>query len=322
MASGRWSRKENLAKYHEAMQYVKRLENTDENPEDYRLPDKGGGRIPVTAAKSKPLAKLSTIQDRDMVAGKTYKNRVFLCKTIAEPFFLTALQLMAEDLDGTAVRVALHNFTKMQRSPALLELFPVGTLFAICDPYYHSFADSGTGVRCDNPANVHVVRPWDPIVAGTKWASVPPPSGMGLSTNAAVISSDGDAASEPAAGSGKTDAAVASCNAPISVTADECRLCGNEQYAKGLYKHAIQSYLHALELEPNSIPVMGNLAQSYLQLKDYASAVKYAELALTIDPDNVKNQGRRDKAKEGLASELDCATASGTIPTIPMVESS
>lgn len=59
---------------------------------------------------------------------------------------------------------------------------------------------------------------------------------------------------------------------------------GIEQYDAGQYQEALASYSQALAAEPNSAFAHYEIALTYLELKEYAKAERYAKRAVKLDP--------------------------------------
>ena len=75
--------------------------------------------------------------------------------------------------------------------------------------------------------------------------------------------------------------------------AERNRQKGNAKFKKKEYKGALKLYKEALALTPLVVPIMTNIAQACIKLKDYAEATEYCNRALFLDDQNTKALSRR-----------------------------
>lgn len=79
------------------------------------------------------------------------------CRIEGKPIRYTAIQLLLEDgrNRAQAVKISIYNLLPASAPMTqVLSLVPSGTRLASKDPYYKTYADSSSGIRVDNPADV------------------------------------------------------------------------------------------------------------------------------------------------------------------------
>ena len=81
---------------------------------------------------------------------------------------------------------------------------------------------------------------------------------------------------------------------------------GNRLFRKRRFKEALARYEEALELAPWALPLLTNLAQCHIRLKQHADAIEYCNRALYLAADSTKALSRRAKARHAIG-DLQCA---------------
>ena len=72
---------------------------------------------------------------------------------------------------------------------------------------------------------------------------------------------------------------------------------GNRAFTKKLVQRALHCYEQALELKYDLVPVLTNIAQCHLRLKQWDECLEYCNRALYVQPQNVKALSRRAKVR-------------------------
>jgi hypothetical protein len=85
-------------------------------------------------------------------------------------------------------------------------------------------------------------------------------------------------------------------------TAAKLKEKGNRAFAKKLVRRALHCYEEALELKYDMVPVLTNIAQCHLRLKQYDDCLEFCNRALYVQPGNVKALSRRAKVRARLAA--------------------
>ena len=82
-----------------------------------------------------------------------------------------------------------------------------------------------------------------------------------------------------------------------ATTAEVQKQKGNKAFKKRDYEKALRRYQEALDEIPYLVPVLSNMAQCHLKLKNYDDAIEYCTRALFLKPTWVKAYSRRALAK-------------------------
>ena len=72
---------------------------------------------------------------------------------------------------------------------------------------------------------------------------------------------------------------------------------GNRAFVKKFIRRALRYYEEALSLKYDLVPVLTNIAQCHLRLKQYEDCLEYCNRALYVDPSNIKALSRRAKVR-------------------------
>lgn len=80
-------------------------------------------------------------------------------------------------------------------------------------------------------------------------------------------------------------------------TAEVQKQKGNKAFKRGDYEKALRRYQESLDELPYLVPVLSNMAQCHIKLKNYDDAIEYCTRALFLKPTWVKAYSRRALAK-------------------------
>merc|ERR1711871_1792258 len=80
-------------------------------------------------------------------------------------------------------------------------------------------------------------------------------------------------------------------------TAEVQKQKGNKAFKRRDYEKALRRYQEALDEMPFLVPVLSNIAQCHLKLKNYDDTIEYCSRALFLKPSWVKAYSRRALAK-------------------------
>mmetsp|Transcript_103100 Transcript_103100/g.204749 ORF Transcript_103100/g.204749 Transcript_103100/m.204749 type:complete len:548 (+) Transcript_103100:92-1735(+) len=87
--------------------------------------------------------------------GEVHLGRKLHLKTISEPSLCgNSVDVVAEDLDGIALRLVMHYLSVERTLAAVAEKMPNGTHICVKEPYFQDFRNGGPAVCCAQPANL------------------------------------------------------------------------------------------------------------------------------------------------------------------------
>ncbi|KDQ15109.1 hypothetical protein BOTBODRAFT_145359 [Botryobasidium botryosum FD-172 SS1] len=223
-----------------------------------------------------PLSELTRISLSEMQVRRVHKGRYLLCKVVAPPSQVVAVQLGVEDPAGDLRVLSIYNYpgTRTSSKQVLDTIFPIGTILAVREPnMLTTSSDRNCIIRVDSPSDVVFIDPSDTILEGVRWKY--PLSSVG--------------------------------NVPR--TAAEWKELGNELFKHSQFFASAVAYTNGLELDPNAYLLRLNRAAAYLRLEFLSSALADARDVLSLDAistdERAKALFRAAQAEYALRHYLD-----------------
>ncbi|KAF8580588.1 hypothetical protein K439DRAFT_1619696 [Ramaria rubella] len=107
--------------------------------------------------------RLSLVALKDMIVHEIHRDSYFLCRVMAPPTRLAAIEAVVEDPEGGTLLLSLYNFpSMMDAGPEDIDaIFPVGTILASGNCF----------IRVDSPSDVYFAEPGSIILRGITWRS-------------------------------------------------------------------------------------------------------------------------------------------------------
>lgn len=220
------------------------------------------------AACSAPLEKLNPISFDELKVGEVHRGRVVYGMLCADAHKICSIVTLLEDNNGLAVRLEIYNVATSGAD--VKRLYPKGATVAVKEPYFKVAADDGLIIRVDNPANVVKVM----------------------------------------AEKGKRTESL------LHVDVEDMRKEGNRCFREQNWEAAAEYYTRCIDAaliqvkegssNANNSIVNGlllaysNRAETWLQIKEFKSALEDSDDALRIDPGHLKTQYRKGRALLGL----------------------
>jgi len=120
--------------------------------------------ISLSHVCGKPPSSLSPTTLKQLKKGKVSPSKILWLTVKAPPFLSVALNILAEDSEGTLISLSLYNFLPSLLLRERQKIFSVGTRFAVKEPYLRVSAAGTLILRVDNPYNVILEREWTHLV--------------------------------------------------------------------------------------------------------------------------------------------------------------
>lgn len=114
------------------------------------------------------LDQLEPIRLKDMYVNKHHIGKYLLCRTIVEPFYMTAMSLLVEDEDGKIENLSIYNYSTSYDIPPS-DLLPLNTVMIIKEPYLKIMIHDNNNyfIRVESPTDIvildddgHSVQKW------------------------------------------------------------------------------------------------------------------------------------------------------------------
>jgi len=254
----RSSKKEMLKQHYSALEFVKYGLGKNRHTVQTSNADNNALRASSTHFKD-----LKPITIDELVLNHVHKGRYLLCRSIAQPFKMTAISLIIEDRNGAVEKLSLYNYSHHSGICSdLSHLIPNGTMLIIKDPYYKIATDGLRLIRCDNPCNICLLKENDPLLKEIF---------------------EGHSPSEP-----------------MNDQVEKLKQQGNECFKNKDYDSAIELYNRALSIDDKHVVILSNRSLVYAHLRQWYNALSDAERVLDIDPNDLKAMYRKAKALHGL----------------------
>ncbi|TCD69090.1 hypothetical protein EIP91_008732 [Steccherinum ochraceum] len=204
---------------------------------------------------SRRVEELERVNIRQMMMRKRHTGKYLLCRIISKTTIPLSVDFAIEDPEGNTSHVTLSHypFTLDASVTETDEIFPIGTILAIREPYYKLavIADLPI-VRVDAPTDLVFVDVQSPL-RNVAWST----------------------------------GSIASTSTTRSlVTADSWKARGNEFFKKKQWFCAAIAFSEGLKLNPTAFLLLLNRAAAYLELQWYTSAARDAEAVLAMDIDS------------------------------------
>jgi len=202
----------------------------------------------------------------ELLLNHVHKGKYLLCRSIAQPFKMTAISLIVEDRNGAVEKLSLYNYSNHAGYFSdLSHLIPNGAMLIIKDPYYKIASDGLRLIRCDNPSNVCLLKSNDPLLKEINFGS--------------------DSTTEPM---------------NESNLVEMIKQQGNQCFKDKDYDSAIELYSKALSIDNKHVIILANRSLAYAHLRQWYNALSDAENALNIESNDLRALYRKAKALHGL----------------------
>lgn len=129
----------------------------------------------VTAPKHCSIKKIDDLQPillKDMLVNQVHHGSYLLCRTVGDPFYMTAMSILVEDENGEIENVSIYNYTtSYEISP--YEFSPPNTVIKIKEPYLKIMISNNDDyyIRIESPTDIVFV---DDNHGVDKWLIVTP----------------------------------------------------------------------------------------------------------------------------------------------------
>lgn len=163
------------------------------------------------------------------------------------------ITLGIEDRYGTPARLSIYNYPTLFDSSLndLDAIFPLGAILLIREPTYKMDSDGKAAIiHVISPSDVYILQPDDPLLAGVNWRS----------------------SLSPLVGP------------TFPETADEWRVRGAAEFKAKRWISSAVCYTHGMKLDPASVVLRLNRAETYLRLGWHYSALCDVEAATREGP--------------------------------------
>ena len=99
------------------------------------------------------LRKLSL---KEMMVNKMHYGHYLECKTIADPFYVSGMNLLIQDSNGDIENLVIYNYETKSIDIDPKFLIPLGTRLIIKEPHLQSFGseEDNFGIRVDSPTDI------------------------------------------------------------------------------------------------------------------------------------------------------------------------
>ena len=95
----------------------------------------------------------------DMQVNMIHYGKYFLCRTLADPFFMSSMVVLVADDDKQVETVYIYNYFATlgftDRDPS--QLLPSGTHMVIKEPYLKLMVDGNYNIRVDSPTDIVIL---------------------------------------------------------------------------------------------------------------------------------------------------------------------
>ncbi|THH28831.1 hypothetical protein EUX98_g5351 [Antrodiella citrinella] len=232
------------------------------------------------------LEHLQRIGIFEMLVRKRHKGTYLLCRIISKPTHHLSIDVAVEDPDAGTSMLAIYHypFTLNCSINEVDELFPIGAIIALREPYY-KFASRGDVpmIRVDAASDIIFLDPHSELARQVSWTT-------------------GDTVDTPS----------------YPTTPEGWKNRGNGFFKRKQWLCAAMAYSDGLKLAPSHHLLLLNRSQAYLHLHWYNSAAHDAESVLSMHLDdsviNVKAAVRSANAYYGSAMYRDVLRVAGLHP--------
>ncbi len=102
------------------------------------------------------ISSLKSINLKDMMVNKMHYGHVLECKTIADPFYVSGMNLLIQDSNGDIENLIVYNYETKSIDIDPKFLIPIGTRLLIKEPHLQHFGleDDNFGIRVDSPTDI------------------------------------------------------------------------------------------------------------------------------------------------------------------------
>lgn len=102
------------------------------------------------------LKCLKNIFLKDMKVNKIHRGCCIEFKTIANPFYISGMHLLVQDINGEYENLVLYNYESISLNVEPKVLIPIGTRLIIKEPHLQMFSlnENDFGIRVDSPTDV------------------------------------------------------------------------------------------------------------------------------------------------------------------------
>ncbi|KAH9947158.1 hypothetical protein B0H21DRAFT_739825 [Amylocystis lapponica] len=212
-----------------------------------------------------PMKQLKPILD----TIRRHQGRYLLCRFITPCVRMSAVQAVAEDLEGSAFSLSMYNFPGSLGCSAdyLDALFPVGTIIAIREPTFKTATQGPYPiVRVDSPTDIVFVESHNQILNISHW-----------STGPHILMS-----------------------LPFPTTTEGWKARGNAFFKAAQWLPAALAYSYGIALDKDAIVLYLNRSEAYLRLKFYSGALADVQRVLSAPGISDAFRGKA-LAREGKA---------------------
>lgn len=103
------------------------------------------------------LKDLKPMLIREMKMELMHKGRYLILRVVEPCFKMSGIMALVEDPEGSLTILSLYNYIRTE-STDVEALLPVGTIFALKEPYYKFSSTNSCVIRCDSPSDVFILQ--------------------------------------------------------------------------------------------------------------------------------------------------------------------
>lgn len=120
---------------------------------NYATSDRNSCLIDINSRAFNFLRKITL---KDMMVNKMHYGHALECKTIADPFYVSGMNLLIQDSNGDIENLIVYNYETKSIDIDPKFLIPIGTRLLIKEPHLQHFGleDDNFGIRVDSPTDI------------------------------------------------------------------------------------------------------------------------------------------------------------------------
>ncbi|EFA83360.1 TPR domain protein [Heterostelium album PN500] len=127
----------------------------------------------------KPIELLKPVLIKDLVVEKIHHGQVLIARSITIPNKLNAIQVLIEDQNGVydeILDLSVYNAIlpgKKKVIDEIEDMFPIGVIFAVKEPYFKVASSGGLFIRVDDPNDIEFIfDPYHPLICNKQWKKI------------------------------------------------------------------------------------------------------------------------------------------------------